>query len=183
MLPFDESEPAERWLPVVGWEGLYDVSSLSRVRSLPRPTARGVRGGKILSPRTGRDSRGYPMVTLARDGTRITSTVHRLVAAAFIGPCPEGQEVRHGPGGKLDASLANLCYGTRAQNIQDRVRDGQDCRGERHYGAKFTWAIVAGIKRRVAAGEEQAALAREFDVTATAIWGVVNGRTWRYPPA
>ncbi|KKL71721.1 hypothetical protein LCGC14_2092100 [marine sediment metagenome] len=39
--------------------------------------------------------------------------VHRLVAAAFIGPCPIGQQVCHGPAGELDNSVSNLYHGSR----------------------------------------------------------------------
>ena len=47
----------ERWLPVPGWEGLYEVSDLGRVRSLPRPRRPKMRtyGGKLLTPYLGID--------------------------------------------------------------------------------------------------------------------------------
>lgn len=43
---------------------------------------------------------------------------------AWIGPCPEGQQIRHGPNGVTDNSVSNLCYGTRSEDQYDRRRDG-----------------------------------------------------------
>jgi len=52
--------------------------------------------------------------------------VHHLVAAAFIGPRPEGSEVCHGPGGFLDNRAVNLRYDTHHENIRDKIADGTD---------------------------------------------------------
>ena len=84
----DEVTP-ERWLPVVGWEGLYEVSDLGRVRSLPRNTTR----GRVL--RANPAANGYRQATVFRQGHPKSVYVHHLVAEAFIGPRPEGLEIRH----------------------------------------------------------------------------------------
>lgn len=51
-------------------------------------------------------------------------TVHSLVAAAFIGPCPQGQEVRHKDGTRTNNTADNLEYGTRTDNLRDAIRHG-----------------------------------------------------------
>lgn len=123
----DAAMPDEQWLPVVGYEGSYEVSDLGRVRSLDRVTIRKngspltVRG-RVLRPC--RDPYGYYQVNLCAGTEQHISRVHRLVAAAFIGPCPAGAEVRHGPGGFLDNRVVNLCYGSRRDNALDKRRDG-----------------------------------------------------------
>lgn len=105
---------AERWLPVVGYEGLYEVSDLGRVRSYARSSVPRIR-------KLGRHSRTFhPKVTLHREGFRKTCPIHQLVAKAFMGPCPEGREVRHRNGQETDNSLDNLQYATQSQNTQDR---------------------------------------------------------------
>src|SRR5712691_3060160 len=104
-------DPTEHWLPIMGWEDLYEVSDLGRIRSLDRRTPRGIRRGQVLKPFPGRN--GYLSVDLSRDEVQTRRTMHRLVLEAFIGPCPAGQEARHGPGGsRTDNRLTNLCYGT-----------------------------------------------------------------------
>ncbi len=169
----------ERWLPVPvpGFEDLYEVSDLGRVRSLPRRTASGVRGGRIVGNHV--TKQGYPVVMLCNSGNPVRRHVHSLVLGAFAGPCPPGQEALHGPAGPPVAALSNLRWGTREQNMMDKVRDGTDNRGERQGRHKLTWAAVAEIRRRAVAGELHVHLAAEFGVNRRTIGNVVAGDTWR----
>lgn len=91
----------ERWLPVPGYQGWYEVSDQGGVYSLARPA---VRGGP-LRPQV--NSAGYRFVRLHKYGRVRVVTVGRLVLEAFEGPA-RGRRARHGPGGKQDDSLANL---------------------------------------------------------------------------
>ncbi|MDF2707066.1 MAG: hypothetical protein K0R62_2718 [Nonomuraea muscovyensis] len=111
---------AERWLPVVGWEGLYEVSSQGRVRSLYSGTR-----SKTGFPKPHCTSRGqYMAVDLSRQGKRKTIAVHVLVAAAFIGPRPDGMDVCHNDGDSLNNRPENLRYGTRSENVLDEIAHG-----------------------------------------------------------
>ena len=100
------------WLPVVGWEGQYEVSSEGSVRSLINDI--------ILRPSTA-GAGGYPRVVLS--GKRCRS-VHSLVTEAFLGARPDGQEVRHLNDVPTDVRLVNLAYGTSAENRADMVANG-----------------------------------------------------------
>ncbi len=171
-------DPTERWLPVPGWESFYEVSDLGRVRSLPRVTASGIRGGQLLRP-VPKNRHGHLRVSLTRAGERMYRDVHWLVTRAFLGPCPDGQEARHGAGRTSDNRLVNLSYGTRAENSRDKVRDGVDARGERSAAAKLTWNAVRDIRRRYAAGESRRALALTFGVSVPNIGRITRGETWR----
>jgi hypothetical protein len=114
---------AEQWLPVVGWEGLYEVSDRGRVRSLRRPTKVGVRGGRLLRQNV-RPDYGYRRVDLTHAGRRSTRTVHTLVAEAFV-PNPQGYPlVRHLNGVPGDSRADNLGWGTYAMNVADAQRHG-----------------------------------------------------------
>ena len=112
-----------------GYEGLYSVSDLGRVRSECRVvhrsdgTTQRVRE-RILKPRPGGPLRNYLFVTLSRAGIQVSRKVHRLVLEAFVGPAPEGEEGCHGSGGSFDNRLANLRWGTRSENIKDQVAAG-----------------------------------------------------------
>lgn len=123
-----ETEPVEAWLPVVGYEGIYEVSDLGRVRSQRR----------VLK---GHDVYGYTHVSL---GQRQVS-VHRLVAAAFFGPPPfDGAEVDHKNGRRADNRPGNLEYVSRAEN-QRRRRVRSLARGHRangYRGASVSWPEI-----------------------------------------
>lgn len=121
----------ERWLPVPGWEGLYEVSDLGRVRSLDRMVrthhdGRRLVRGRVLKP--GRVSKyGHQGVIFTKAGSgRYPFQVHQLVLLAFDRPCPDGMEVRHLDSNPANNALTNLTYGTRKENAQDRVQNGTD---------------------------------------------------------
>jgi hypothetical protein len=178
----------ETWKPVVGFEGQFEVSSLGRIKSLPRvvpvrnhPKAgyktKTVRG-KVLKTWTG--SHGYRMVGLGRgdNGRTQCFLVHRLVCEAFHGPCPEGQEVCHGPNGKQDNRASQLCWGTRSKNHgEDKDRDGSKVVGEAHYNARLTEDAVRLIWRRK--GERSPSVAKDFNVSPRTVRDIWNGITWR----
>lgn len=118
----DVTPTPERWLPVVGWEGWYEISDLGRVRSTPHDTDMGLRGGHILKPGTYR--RGHKHVTFTRvtdaGKERQTYQVHRLVVLTFTGSCPEDLQVRHLDGNPANNRLDNLALGTALENARDR---------------------------------------------------------------
>lgn len=186
---FPHHGEAEHWLPVVGYEGWYEVSSLGRVRSVTRriavQTPQGLKlktyRSRVLS-QTPDSRRKYLMVHLCRSGENTTRLVHQLVAEAFIGPRPDEHEVRHGPNGNRDNRASQLSYGTKKENAADCVRDHATIRGEKAGMAKLTWDAVTEIRRRVASGETQRMLAAEFGVTFQNISMIVLGKTWLYPP-
>lgn len=133
---FPHHGEAERWLAVVGLEGSYEVSDLGRVRSVPRKDALGRRvHGGIRRPSVLRKT-GHLKLGLSANGQDATRFVHQLVMEAFVGPCPEGHEVRHldgnpannrwMPGGESATRAAggNLIYGTRSENVRDALRHG-----------------------------------------------------------
>ena len=102
------------WLPIPGYEGLYEVSEDGRVRSLGKR-------GKMLKPFP---VRGYSKVHLSKDATSRHRGVHQLVMLAFEGPPPEGMEVCHEDGNKANNHRSNLRYDTPSANGRDRIRHG-----------------------------------------------------------
>lgn len=94
------------------------MSDQGRVRSLARPR----HPGRVLKPRL--DSQGYALVTLSQDDQQRTRFVHRLVALAFLGPCPPGREVRHLDGDPANCRVGNLAYGTHRENELDKRTHG-----------------------------------------------------------
>src|SRR6185369_6475365 len=78
-----------------------------------------------------------------------TICVHRLVAAAFIGPCPEGCEVNHKDLNKANNSVGNLEYITHAENVKharQNKKDWRSLRGENSSRGKLTNAQADEIR-------------------------------------
>lgn len=126
---------AEQWLPVLDWEGFYEVSDQGRVRSLDRTIIRSdgkVKRfrGKFLAPQD--DGKGYPQVSLSRNAKPRTYHIHRLVLDAFVGPRPEGKETCHGNDVSDDNLLENLRWDYHPANQREMVANGH------HYNANKT---------------------------------------------
>lgn len=191
----------EEWLPVVNWESLYEISNTGQVRSFKRWTNSGMRGGKLLKPWLRKD--GYYEVSLFSSPTgtvpcptcgspqpvegaekrKAKKRVHHLVLESFVGPCPEGLEALHGPGGKLDNRVENLTWGKRAKNMgEDRVRDHQSNRGEHHGLTTLTWGQVCEIRQRIEDGWQQNSLATLYGVSKQTITNIKTRHTWAHPP-
>ena len=122
----DDTLATETWRSVVGFEGLYEVSDLGRVRSLDHVTCnrlgvtRRFRGRILKLTATGHDV----AVSLHKNGVQSRGVVHKMVLTAFVGPCPDGMECCHGPSGYADNRLSNLRWDTHSENMIDRSRHG-----------------------------------------------------------
>lgn len=126
----DHSGLVERWLPVVGYEGWYEVSDQGRIRSLDRlVTDRNGRtrsyAGALLKTSTS-NSVGHRNVALCRNGAQLTRLVHSIVLEAFIGPRPMDKWGLHNNGNGSDNRLVNLRYGVPLDNILDTIRHGHN---------------------------------------------------------
>jgi hypothetical protein len=118
----------ERWLPVVGFEGLYEVSDLGRVRSLGRVDVLG-RRWKPRPLRPTSDGEGYLKVGLTPrgpDGAGVPPVLERvgvLVLAAFVGPRPAGHDCCHKNHVPWEHGLSNLHWGPRSDNLLEARRN------------------------------------------------------------
>lgn len=102
----------EKWKDLVGYEGLYKISDQGNVWSERRQ--------RLLSTKPNKH-RGYPeFCVVGLDGKQRTMSVHQEIMRAFVGPLPQGNQVRHLDGNPLNNSLINLAYGTPKENAADR---------------------------------------------------------------
>jgi predicted XRE-type DNA-binding protein len=172
----------EVWKSIEDYEGLYEVSSHGRVRSLDRLDGRGHRRkGKMLKlfPNRG----GYYKVELVKNGKHATRAVHRLVARAFCEGYAEGLDVCHNDGNKLNNHYTNLRWDTRKGNMTDKVKHGTtvDQKGEQNHRSKLTAEQVLEIRRLYATGDyTQKQLGEMFGVTRTMIGDIVNRKNWTH---
>ena len=119
-LSFDDLEV---WLPVVGMETRYEVSSHGHLRSLPAWRSR---SGGILKPSIHTHGYLYHSLRPEANGPKKRFMMHVLVAEAFIGKRPPGQVVRHKDDDPTNNHVGNLLWGTQAENGRDATRNGRN---------------------------------------------------------
>lgn len=101
----------EAWLPVKGFEGLYEVSNLGRVKSIKR---RGASGGVLKQCM---DRYGYMKVVLRKRNKPHYYAVHRLVATAFIDNPDKKTTVDHIDCNRANNCVTNLRWASMAENL------------------------------------------------------------------
>ena len=139
----------EKWLPVIGYEGLYDVSNLGRVRSL---NYGGVKGRVRL--RKQNLVCGYAQVLLCKNGSHSQKLVHRLVYEAFVAKLPKFEQAGRGNGSKmweinhidenkLNNHVENLEIVTRTQNNNYGTRTRRMAEAQRNnHGSKMVYQFA-----------------------------------------
>lgn len=129
----------EEWREIEGYEGLYQVSNLGRVRSLDRVVMKSngvllLVKGRILKLRP--DTNGYIRACLSKDAVEICHSVHRLVAMAFIDNPLNLLEVNHKDENKKNNSVDNLEWCTSLYNNNygsHNERHSKTCREKKMY--------------------------------------------------
>lgn len=158
----------EQWRAVADFPS-YEVSSWGRVRW---------RGRRHLSPTR---VLGYSRVCLSEKNRQSSRMVHRLVAAAFLGPPPfSGAVVAHNDGAPTNNRVENLRWASALENQRDRVRHGTRCRGSAVFGAKLAEQTIPEIRREISAGRTYADIGEQFGVSASTIYLIAKNRIWRH---
>lgn len=121
----------EVFVPIKGYDGLYEISNIGKVKSLAKYKGTGYK--QLISERImkGRDNAyGYLQVGLTRGNVKKTKYIHRLVAEHFIDNHENKQEVNHIDGDKYNNSVNNLEWCTRLENEQHSYRLGLKKKGD-----------------------------------------------------
>lgn len=171
-----------RWRPVVGYEGLYEVSDQGRVRSLPKRVAHWLGGTRLRRGRIRKltvDRDGYARLMLGAD--RKSYRVCRLVTAAFQGPAPSAlHEAAHLNGNRADDSAQNLRWKTPKANAADRELHGTTARGERIGKATQCSGSVERIRDLSASGCRQVDIAAWIGLSQSQVSAIIRRQFWRH---
>jgi hypothetical protein len=162
----------ERWRWVVGYEGLYKVTSFGRVYGMKRH--------KFLTPVPGKY--GHLWVGLWRDNKYKAKFVSRLVLEAFVGPCPDGMEACHFPDRTPSNNhLNNLRWGTGVENAADRETHGNTVKGEKFWSAKMTEWKVRRMRQLYETGRYTIRkLGKKFGISQTSARQAIRLMTWKH---
>jgi len=117
---------AEIWKDAFGYEGLYQVSNLGRVKSLERYKKNGKNSLQLIPEyfKTTKQNNktGYVQVDLYKNNKRKNWNLHRLILSTFKGYSK--LDVNHINGIKTDNRLENLEYCTRKENMKHAWDNG-----------------------------------------------------------
>ena len=115
-----------RWVAIAGFEN-YEVSEYGDIKNIG--VGRGIKPGRIL--RRGKDPCGYQEAVLCKNGKHHYFLSHRLVAYAFLGPCPADKcYVCHRDGNPFNNHYSNLYWATQKENMEDMIRHGRSTKGK-----------------------------------------------------
>jgi predicted XRE-type DNA-binding protein len=171
----------EIWRDIEGYEGLYQVSNLGRVKSLDRyryDNGQFTKGGVL---RYSLNHGGYAGVNLCKNGKRIRHTIHKLVATTFIRPSKKGEQINHKNGNKLKNEADNLEWVTSKENHKHRVNVLGKGRGESNGESVLTAEEVKEIKYLLDEGSlYQRQIADIYGVHRSTITCINRGKNWGY---
>ena len=179
----------EIWKPVVGYEGLYEVSNIGRVRSLARIVECNDGRKRKIKDRTlkgSRNSGGYYGITLHKDGCTKSVNIHRIVAEAFVPNPLEKEEVNHkdeNPGNNHASNLEwvtakeNNNYGTRKERAKKAIVEAQ---GGTEQELSIDGELVAEYESLAAACNATGTHVPNITKCAKGIYKAAGGYIWKY---
>lgn len=169
----------EIWKDIKGYEGLYQVSDLGRVKSLDviRIDSIGREKfykGRLLNAYT-QKGRKRKVVFLSHNGKQQTILVHKLVMQAFVGE-PNGLEICHTDGNEGNNELSNLRYDTKSENQIDIYRYGS-----RSSQGKLTPDEVTEIRHLLKNPNLcQKYIAKKYGISQQTVSEINTGRTFSW---
>lgn len=170
------SEATEEWRDIEGYEGLYQVSSYGRVKSLNYKRTKEERN---LSPYG--NGHGYLSVSLRKNSKTKKVLVHRLVAEAFLSDREE--QINHKNGCKADNHVDNLEWCTQSENLLHAYRNGlnHSLYGESHPKTILVDSDVIDIRSKYDTGMyTQKCLAKMYNVAQSTVSDIINGKKWKH---
>lgn len=176
----------EEWRPVIGYEGLYSVSNLGRVRAEAKVVRVGRNGGVDCRParvlNTSTHPNGHLRVWLAKDGAKRAKLVHRLAAEAFVPNLHDLPIVNHLDSNPANNAPGNLEWTTHGGNTKHAYDSGRIAmprqKGSRNSNAKLSATTVRAIRSMHASRVAPAAIARQFGVHPKTIRDICKRRRW-----
>lgn len=165
---------AELWKDIVGYEGLYQVSNLGRIRSFYK-RRNDVEFLKFA------DNHGYKTITLHKDGRQKTFRVHRLVAVAFLPNESDKPQINHINGNKSDNRASNLEWCSQSENMLHAYESGLQTPNTKEANAakrKLNAEQAQEIRTLLDSGKSTRAVAKIYGVGKNLISRIGQGKAY-----
>jgi hypothetical protein len=172
----------EEWKAISGYDGIYEISSFGRVKSLSRVVYYGKRSritkSIIMKPSSHRQ--GYELVSLSINNKRKTFLVSRLVAFEFISNPRELKEVNHIDGNKENNRVDNLEWVTAKENVNHSFRIGlhKSRRGEGNSNSKLSLKNVIEIRKMLKNKTKHSAIAKKYQISKSLVGQIGRNIIW-----
>lgn len=160
----------ETWKPVVGYEGIYEVSNIGNIKNS--------KTNKILKqPKRS----GYPSVGMAKNKIAKNHRIHRLVAMAFIENPENKRCVNHKDGNKLNNNVENLEWCTHSENNYHAMKNGlnHSRKGHEQKFSKLTNEMVIEIIEKLKTNFPTE-ICKQYNVSSRTIYDIKLGNTWSW---
>lgn len=165
-------ENVEIWKDVMGYEGLYRISSKGRIFSITKQIIKSLQINK---------KDGYTRVTLSKNSKHRSYPVHRLVAQAFLENPENKPTVNHIDGNKNNNFLENLEWATHREQVLHAIETGLlvPKRGENHHNSKLNNNSVKEIKDLLEnTNKTQVEISNQFGVSKSQITNIKQRKSW-----
>jgi predicted XRE-type DNA-binding protein len=165
----------EIWKDIEGYEGLYQISNMGRVKSLNKWSK-----GKLKELTLFKNS--YHKVNLFKNNKQKTYYVHQLVGNAFIDNPENKKGINHIDGNKLNNNKNNLEWATALENTTHAIKNNLfNNVGELNRESKLTESQVLEIDNLLKNKNlSQEKIAKLFNVNATTIHNIRYRKKWKY---
>jgi len=163
----------ETWKNIIGYENLYLVSDLGRIKSMPKKTRKGERILKAIQM-----PNGYQTIDLVKDKKVKKCLLHRLVANSFLLNAANKEQVNHINGIKNDNRLKNLEWNTRSENQLHSIRAGlRTTKGEKNSQCKLNEISVLSIFND---NRKYTEISKIYNISISTISDIKRGYSWSH---
>ena len=164
-----DEDPNEIWKDIVGYEGIYEVSNLGRVKR--------IKGGQNRIMLNSKFKSGYLRTCLTFNSIEKTFRIHRLVATAFI-PNPENKPfINHIDNNISNNNVSNLEWCTSQENRNHCVKQNRQASGSSNGNSKLKENDILNIRN---SSFSVKTLSIIYKVTDVNIYDILNRKTWKH---
>lgn len=174
----------EQWKDVIGYENLYKISNIGKIKSLPKTVNRGKFGTRYREEITLKQTftpKGYNRIILRNNNIKKNFFTHRLVAMAFIPNPLSLPQINHINGVKDDNRVENLEWCTNSHNILHAFSTGlkKPTKGTINGMSKLNEAQVLAIRNKDN-DMLNSDIAKLYMVNTKTIRNILNRKTWSH---